>query len=106
MPLLIGGEIGEDYMLDPNKPAAVLNTSGSASYDRQLNSEHVKAMRQQAANTKRARKGGKREHGELRHVGSVPATYFRCAQRTSGDQLYWSRDPNKTLKKHGMLFDT
>ena len=105
MPLLIEGERGEDYMLDPSKPGLSPETGLTAEQQRAANSAHVRGMRKRARSARQRRRGTRRKDGEIRLVGSVPAELFRCAQRTSGDQQYWSRDPKKTLRKHGLLFD-
>ena len=107
MPLLFGGEVGEDYMLDPKKAAlSIARGKVSPGRQRELYSKHVQGMRSQARAAQQKRKGTRRKDGEMRLVGSVPTEYYRCAQRTSGDQHYWNRDPKKTLRKHGLLFDT
>lgn len=65
----------------------------------------IAQKRMLAGKAKRHRRGSKRGHGELRHVGSIPTELFRAVQRTSGDTHVWKRGGRDLLRKHGLLFD-
>ena len=70
--------------------------------------QHMKKVvaenRGRAEETARIRSGSRREDGEMRHVGSIPAELFRCVQRTTGNQHVWRDEGRPLLKRHGLLF--
>lgn len=70
--------------------------------------QHMKKVvaenRGRAEETARIRSGSRREDGEMRHVGSIPAELFRCVQRTTGNQHVWRDEGRGLLKRHGLLF--
>jgi len=100
--IMVNGEI------EVTAPAYNIAHGKRSAKDQQRHySKKIKASREAAEKTARARSGSKRSDGEIRHVGSIPKELYIAMVRQTGDKRYWDRsnDSTKILKRHGLYFE-
>lgn len=69
-------------------------------------SKLIEHERQNADAARNARRGTRRQDGEIRKVGVIPRELYSAMQRTTGNKSYWQDEGKKALKEHGLLFDS
>jgi len=80
------------------------NTRTAEQQERECAKE-VARLRAQAKETARLRKSSHRPHGEIRHIGSVPAEMHQAVVNAAGgDRNVWRHNLHKMLKRHGCFF--
>lgn len=76
----------------------------TAAQREQADKKYFKVKKEAARKTQMARRGTKRSNDEIRLAGNIPFGLYTAMRNKHGHD-YWTENPKKKLKRHGLAFD-